>query len=172
RRVGLRGAQHRRRRARAGAARRDPAAPAGVRVRRRAGMTLRALVVAVVALLPAGCVGTTSTTAVATTTPHGGAEQIPMSVVKPDGAGPCPAVVIAHDCSGLGPRSSGAPDRWARELVSRGYVVLTFDSFSTRGFPDCVCTNASPKRNDVSPAQRAFDAYAALAYARPLPYVD
>src|SRR5204863_6832743 len=122
--------------------------------------------------LLAGCVGTTSNTAIATTTSHGGAEQIPISVVKPDGAGPFPAVVIAHDCSGLGPRSSGAPDRWARELVSRGYVVLMFDSFSTRGFPDGVCTNASPKRNDVSPAQRAFDAYATLAHARTLPYVD
>jgi len=24
-----------------------------------------------------------------------------------------------HDCSGLGPRSSGAPGRWAKELVAR-----------------------------------------------------
>ena len=35
-------------------------------------------------------------------------------ISKPDGPGPFPAVVIVHDCSGLGPRSSGAPGRWAR----------------------------------------------------------
>ena len=81
-------------------------------------------------------------------------------------------MVIAHDCSGLGPKSSHAPDRWAGELVSRGYAVLIFDSFSPRGFPDGVCTNPSPKRNDVNPANRVADAYAALAHARTLPYVD
>ena len=81
-------------------------------------------------------------------------------------------MVIAHDCSGLGPKSSHAPDRWASELVSRGYAVLIFDSFSPRGFPDGVCTNPSPKRNDVNPANRVADAYAALAHARTLPYVD
>jgi dienelactone hydrolase len=95
-----------------------------------------------------------------------------MSVTKPDGTGPFPAVVIAHDCSGLGPRSSHAPDRWSHELVRRGYVTLIFDSFSTRGFPDGVCTNSSPSRVDVSPAARTADAYAALAHARSLPYVD
>ena len=135
-------------------------------------MMLRGLLVGLIALVVAGCAGTTSTSNVPTSTPSGAVEQIPMWVVKPDGAGPFPAVVIAHDCSGLGPRSSGAPDRWGRELVSRGYVVVTFDSFTTRGFPDGVCTNPSPHRNDVNPARRAYDAYAALAHARTLPYVD
>jgi dienelactone hydrolase len=105
-------------------------------------------------------------------TAPGTADAIPIAVMKPDGPGPFPAVVVMHDCSGLGPRSSGAPDRWARELVPRGYAVLVPDSFSTRGFPAGVCTDASPRRNDVSPAQRARDAYAALAHARMLPYVD
>jgi dienelactone hydrolase len=81
-------------------------------------------------------------------------------------------VVIMHDCSGLGPRSSGAPGRWARELLGQGYVVLIPDSFTTRGHPDGVCINPSPSRNDVSPARRVYDAYAALAYLRTLPYVD
>jgi dienelactone hydrolase len=85
---------------------------------------------------------------------------------------PFPTVVIAHDCSGLGMRSSGAPDRWGRELVGRGYAVLIPDSFGTRGFPDGVCLDASPRRADVSPAHRARDAYAALAHARTLPFVD
>jgi dienelactone hydrolase len=118
----------------------------------------------------AGCAGATSTATVATAA--GAADRIPIEVVKPDGPGPFPAVVIAHDCSGLGARSSGAPGRWARELVGRGYVVLIPDSFGTRGFPDGVCTDASRRRTDVSPANRVRDAYAALAHARTLPSVD
>ena len=92
--------------------------------------------------------------------------------LKPEGTGPFPAVVIMHDCSGLGPRSSGAPIRWARELVERGYVIVMPDSFTARGHAGGVCTNASPSRNDVAPARRVDDAYAALAYLRTLPYVD
>ncbi|PYM13182.1 MAG: hypothetical protein DMD81_21890, partial [Candidatus Rokuibacteriota bacterium] len=76
-----------------------------------------------------------------------------------------------HDCSGLGPSSSGAPGRWQQQLVSEGYVVVVPDSFSTRGHPNGVCTDPSPSRNDVSPARRAHDAYAALAYLRTLPDV-
>ncbi len=97
---------------------------------------------------------------------------IPTEVRRPRGDGPFPAVVIAHDCSGLGPSSSGAPARWARELVSRGYVVIIPDSFTTRGFPSGVCTDARPSRNDVSPLARVRDIYATLAYARALPDVD
>jgi dienelactone hydrolase len=119
---------------------------------------------------PAGCGGITTGTMPATTA--GARARIPIEVQKPPGAGPFPAVVIAHDCSGLGPRSSGAPGRWARELVSRGYVAIIPDSFSTRGFPDGVCTDANPSRTGVSPAHRTRDAYAALAHARTLAYVD
>jgi dienelactone hydrolase len=96
---------------------------------------------------------------------------VPVSVAKPDGAGPFPAIVMLHDCSGLGPRSSGAPGRWAATLVERGYVVLMPDSFTTRGVPDGVCTSGS-RRNDVGPQRRSQDALDALAYAQRLPYVD
>jgi dienelactone hydrolase len=106
------------------------------------------------------------------TAPDGAVEQIPTTTLRPDGPGPFPAVVILHDCSGLGPRSSGAPGRWGRELVARGYVVLIPDSFTTRGHPDGVCTDASRSRNAVGPARRMVDAYAALAHARSLPFVD
>src|SRR5207249_1893021 len=109
---------------------------------------------------------------ITTTTPNGTSEQIPVELSKPEGPGPFPAVVIMHDCSGLGPRSSGAPGRWVKELVGRGYVVIMPDSFTTRGFPDGVCTDGSRSRDDVSPARRGRDAYAALAYLRALPYVD
>ena len=107
-----------------------------------------------------------------TTAPNGAREEIPVTISKPEGPGPFPVVVIMHDCSGLGPRSSGAPERWARELGARGYVTVIPDSFTTRGHADGVCTDASPSRGEVSPSRRVRDAYAALAHARALPYVD
>ncbi len=108
-----------------------------------------------------------------TTTASGVTEQVPVTVSKPDGPGPFPAVVVMHDCSGVGPGSSGAPGRWAKELVERGYVVVIPDSFTTRGHAGGVCSvPLRQRRFDVSPERRAGDAYAALAYARSLPYVD
>jgi dienelactone hydrolase len=132
----------------------------------------RALALVLAAILVGGCADATSTGSVRTTTPAGTREDIPIAVSKPDGPGPFPAVVIMHDCSGLGTMSSGAPGRWSRELVGHGYVVIIPDSFSTRGFPDGVCTSVARPGIDVSPSRRAHDAYAALAYARALPYVD
>lgn len=120
----------------------------------------------------AGCAGPTSDLPIRTIAANGATEQIPATVRKPGGPGPFPAVVIMHDCSGLGPQSSGAPARWAQELVARGYVVVIPDSFTTRGRANGVCTDASPGRVSVAPAHRVRDAYATLAYARSLPYVD
>ena len=123
-------------------------------------------------LFLAGCAATSGLT-ITTTAPNGTPEQIPAMVSKPDGPGPFPAVVIMHDCSGLGFPSSGAPGRWAAELVKRGYVVVIPDSFTSRGHSGGVCTvPLRQRRTDVSPARRARDAYAALAYVRALPYVD
>jgi dienelactone hydrolase len=119
-----------------------------------------------------GCIDTTSGLSIPTTAPNGASEQIPATVSKPDGPGPFPAIVIMHDCSGLRPTSSGAPGRWAKELVRRGYVVLLPDSFTTRGHAGGVCTDPSPSRTEVAPSRRVRDAYAALAYLRTLPYVD
>jgi dienelactone hydrolase len=79
-------------------------------------------------------------------------------------------VVILHDCSGLGPRSSGAPWRWSSELTRRGYVTIWPDSFAPRGKPAGVCTDTSLPR--VTPDQRAADAYSALAHLRSLGFVD
>jgi dienelactone hydrolase len=131
----------------------------------------RVCVTVVLAAMAVAACGVSTGTMPATTA-GGATTQIPIEVQKPSGDGPFPAVVIAHDCSGLGPASSGAPGRWARELVGRGYVVIIPDSFSTRGFPGGVCTDARPGRTDVSPAHRTRDTYAALAHARSLPYVD
>lgn len=95
---------------------------------------------------------------------------IPFTVTKPAGNGPFPAVVIMHDCSGLGPRSSGAPWRWSADLTRWGYVTIWPDSFSTRGHPDGVCREAA--RADVRPRRRVADAQAALAHLKSLPFVD
>ena len=97
---------------------------------------------------------------------------IPATLLKPAGAGPFPAVVILHDCSGLGPRSSGSPGRWAEKLVDWGYVVILPDSFTTRGYPNGVCTEPPRRgRQAVRPERRADDARAALAHLRTLGYV-
>lgn len=95
---------------------------------------------------------------------------LPYTLSKPAGSGPFPAVVMLHDCSGLGPRSGGAPTRWWTRLTAKGYVTIAPDSFSTRGHADGVCTDGSEPI--VTYAQRANDAYEALAYLRTLPYVD
>jgi dienelactone hydrolase len=104
--------------------------------------------------------------------PAGSSAQLPATLIKPDGDGPFPAVVIVHDCSGLGPRSSGAPMRWAAELLQQGYVILIPDSFSTRGFADGVCFTPGNQSVSVNGYARAADAYGALAALRALPYVD
>jgi dienelactone hydrolase len=99
-----------------------------------------------------------------------GTLDLPFTLTMPAGKGPFPAVVILHDCSGLGPKSSGGPWRWATQLTPKGYVTIWPDSFSTRGHADGVCTDASPPI--VSFAQRADDAYAALVHLQTLPNVD
>jgi dienelactone hydrolase len=95
---------------------------------------------------------------------------IPFTLTKPAGDGPFPAAVIMHDCSGLGPRSSGAPWRWSSELTARGFVTVWPDSFSTRGRPRGICTAASGP--PIPLRARAADAYAALNHLTTLPYVD
>ena len=132
-----------------------PVPPANPRASRHAGLGIAALLL----------LATSSPLAVANEMPN-----LPYFFSKPAGDGPFPAVVILHDCSGLGPRSSGAPWRWASQLTHRGYVTVWPDSFTTRGHTHGVCTDAAPPR--VPAATRAGDAAAALAYVRSLPFVD
>jgi dienelactone hydrolase len=104
-------------------------------------------------------------------TPDG--QALPATLLRPTGAGPFKAVVILHDCSGLGAHSSGAPQRWGTLLASEGYVILIPDSFGPRGYPEGVCTAPpSPQLAKTYPAVRVGDAYAALAFLRTLPFVD
>ncbi len=57
-------------------------------------------------------------------------------VFKPEGAGPFPAVIAMHDCSGLtSPAGRIAPKyrEWAQLLVRDGFVVLFPESYDSRG---------------------------------------
>ncbi len=92
----------------------------------------------------------------------GSSEQIPATLIRPDGEGLFPAVVLMHDCSGLGAHSSGAPMRWATELLSQGYVALIPDSFTPRGIADGVCTLPSNQARIANGYVRVGDAYGDL----------
>ena len=104
--------------------------------------------------------------------PTGASDRFPAILLTPEGAGPFPAVVIMHDCSGLGPRSSGAPRRWGEELMAQGYVVIIADSFSPRGLPNGVCTEAPERLRTANHYVRVADAYGTLDFLRTLPTVD
>ncbi len=81
----------------------------------------------------------------------------------PEGAGPFPAVVMMHGCTGLRTRGGAIQGKlrfWADHLRGLGYVTLLVDSFTPRGI-DEVCTG----RHMLSPARdRADDARGALRY--------
>ena len=84
-------------------------------------------------------------------------------LLRPEGAGPFPAIAMLHGCSGLR-TGSGAirakPRFWAEHFRDLGYATLLVDSFATRGI-DEVCTG----RHLLSPVrERADDARGALRY--------
>jgi dienelactone hydrolase len=57
-------------------------------------------------------------------------------VYRPEGAGPFPAVVAMHDCSGLinpAGRIAAKYREWAQLLVHDGFVVLFPESYGSRG---------------------------------------
>lgn len=83
-------------------------------------------------------------------------------VYTPEGAGPFPAVVLAHGCGGIGRNVHN----WAAFLQKRGYVALVLDSFSSRSISE-ICT--TPR---LTLADRVGDAYGALKYLQSLPNVD
>src|SRR5215831_6300861 len=85
---------------------------------------------------------------------------------KPEGDGPFPAIVALHGCSGL-PEAvvQGASER----AVSRGYVILLVDSFTTRSI-DHTCTPDRYAAADIF--TRILDAYGALLFLARQPFVD
>jgi dienelactone hydrolase len=85
-------------------------------------------------------------------------------LTMPEGDGPFPALVHLHGCGGLPKAFKNGTERlWPERLAAWGYVVLSVDSFTTRGI-DNTCSG--------EPAPRVADAYGALAYLAQLPLVD
>ena len=85
-------------------------------------------------------------------------------LIKPDGNGPFPAVVLLHDCVGIRSDVEGAA---AEKISNWGYVTLQVDSFSPRGIGEsCADFGIFP------PNMRVLDAYDAQSYLSKLPYVD
>ena len=131
-------------------------------------LAFHAVVAGISAAILSGCAATPASSVHSLT-----GEEIPAVVSKPLGTGPFPAVVVLHDCAGAGPHGSGMGDRWTRELVQQGYVVIQPDSFSSRGFEHGVCHIPVKDRKDLRDrTTRVKDALGALAYLRTLPYVD
>jgi dienelactone hydrolase len=87
-------------------------------------------------------------------------------LLKPDGDGPFPAVVMLHGCSGI-ERFKKSFDIWAQRLANWGYVSLQVDSFVPRGNPD-VCNEPFL----IPPQQRAQDAHDAKLYLTGFPFVN
>jgi dienelactone hydrolase len=93
-----------------------------------------------------------------------------MALYKPEGEGPFPALVLVHQCGGLGEgaRANVSMLDWVKRAVARGYVTLLIDSLDPRGARQ-VCFG--PQQN-VFPARGARDVLQAAAHLRALPYVD
>jgi dienelactone hydrolase len=94
---------------------------------------------------------------------------LPASIVRPNGAGPFPFVVLLHGCGGL--QQPAMWNRWAQPwaalLVSRGIGAAIVDSFTPRGVEQ-VCRS----KVGVWAVRRADDAYSVRAWLAKQPFVD
>lgn len=96
-------------------------------------------------------------------------EKPQMALFKPEGAGPFPALVLLHQCGGLGARKPNESMlTWAKEAVARGYVALLIDSLGPRGV-DTVCYG--PK-GGVLFARGVKDALQAAEHLQKFDFVD
>jgi dienelactone hydrolase len=93
-----------------------------------------------------------------------------MALFKPEGAGPFPALVLLHQCGGLGGAAwqNRSMVDWAREAVARGYVAFIIDALGPRDVRS-VCLGP---RNNVTFARGVRDALQAAAHLRRQPFVD
>jgi len=90
-------------------------------------------------------------------------ESISGELQLPQGAGPFPAVVLAHGCTG----NASMERSWGATLRGWGYATFVLDSFRGRGILE-VCTNGRA----LSPLQRVPDAYGALRVLAENPKID
>jgi dienelactone hydrolase len=88
--------------------------------------------------------------------------EIPGWLYRPAGAGPFPAIVLAHTCAGVGNHT----EVWGKRLASWGYVTLAPDSFGPRG-EKSVCGRGRA----VSGGMRVADIAGALDFLATQPFV-
>ena len=93
-------------------------------------------------------------------------------LLRPAGAGPFPAIVALHGCSGLWGRQDGELSKrhadWGERFVQAGYLVLFPDSFNPRGVRS-VCSSTA---RVVRLAGRADDAIGAAQWLAEQSFVD
>jgi dienelactone hydrolase len=81
----------------------------------------------------------------------------------PEGAGPVPAVVVTHGCSGI----TGAETHWAESLPQLGIATFVVNSFAGRGIPR-VCSGP----HTISAASVLTDVYRARDLLAAHPRID
>jgi dienelactone hydrolase len=89
-------------------------------------------------------------------------------LMKPEGKGPFPAIILLHGCAGMYTKSkSNMYHAWATRLVSWGYVTFQVDSLGPRN-QTSTCDN--PYK--VHTLERIYDAFAGKSYLESQSYVD
>jgi dienelactone hydrolase len=91
-----------------------------------------------------------------------GGPEIAGWLYRPGGAGPFPAIVLAHTCAGTNDHT----DMWGKRLSGWGYVVVAPDSFRPRG-ERSVCGRG----NAVTGNMRVADVAGALDFLNAQPFV-
>lgn len=106
-------------------------------------------------------------------TPVSEANYPKMLLLKPDGDGPFPAVMLGHQCGGLvfsqtNPQAANwAMLQWAKRFQESGYVTLLIDFMGPRGAQQ-VCQGPQA---GVTLGRTVKDFYQAADFLRKLPYV-
>ena len=94
------------------------------------------------------------------------------TIYKPEGAGPFPLVIAAHDCGGLQGRGSQVRSHyrdWAEQLVRAGYAVMLPDSYGSRDLgPQCRVKNSQVRASN----ERAGDLQTSQQWAAGQPWVQ
>jgi dienelactone hydrolase len=92
------------------------------------------------------------------------------ALIKPEGAGPFPAIIYMSGCAGLGIPPDVAQQKMVVDhYVAQGKAVLILDSLTPRGMPNGVCDRVGEMniyRN------RAKDAYSAQKALAAMPEID
>jgi dienelactone hydrolase len=122
-----------------------------------------AMVAAAISLALAACQTTTSFPNAKLDANDRDVETVSGLLAKPEGQGPFPAVVLLHSCGGF---TSHVTHDWPNYLTGIGYVVLSVDTFGSRGEVRC------PNPYWGARATWVKDAYGALDYLAAQPFVD